>query len=204
MVILLVGTFMCQQAPRLNIAKTVVKICCHLYLPLITTPHKKRVRATLLLLYTGKNLRKNANSFQKMSRTRCTMKNDKTLNMEEENGPQIQITAVSPAPGCWLPRTRGITHNQSKFGENIYAAKRRASGHEILAKTDHTPGPGHWADQQPISGEGGIGVLWWWWEQRAQLNLSRRNRKSIYNLYFQPEEGGSYRCNALTKCVSIQ
>ena len=83
------------------------------------------------------------------------MKNDKTL--EEENGPQIQITAVSPAPGCWLPRTRGITHNQSKFGENIYAAKRLASGHEILAKTDHTPGPGHWADQQPISGEGGIG-----------------------------------------------
>ena len=80
------------------------------------------------------------------------MKNDKTL--EEENGPEIQITTVSPAPGCWLPRTCGITHNQSKFGENIYAAKRRASGHEILAKTDHTPGPGHWADQQPISGEG--------------------------------------------------
>ena len=82
------------------------------------------------------------------------MKNDKTL--KEENGPQIQITAVSPAPGCWLPRTRGITHNQSKFGENIYAAKRLASGHVILAKTDHTPG--HWADQQPISGEGEKGV----------------------------------------------
>ena len=180
------------------------KNCCeNLLTPLLAINHNSSQEACprhSLLLCTGKNLRKNANSFQKMSRTRCTMKNDKTL--KEENGPQIQITAVSPAPGCWLPRTRGITHNQSKFGENIYAAKRLASGHEILAKTDHTPG--HWADQQPISGEGGIGVLWWWWEQRAQLNLSRRNRKSIYNLYFQPEEGGSYRCNDLTKCVSIQ
>ena len=90
------------------------------------------------------------------------MKNDKTL--KEENGPQIQITTVStaPAPGCWLPRTRGITHNQSKFGENIYAAKRRASGHEILAKTDHTPG--HWAlgraaADQWRGGEGGIGYF---------------------------------------------
>ena len=73
--------------------------------------------------------------------------------------PKIQITTVStaPAPGCWLPRTRGITHNQSKFGENIYSAKSLASGHTILAKTDHTPGT--WAEQRPISGEG-IGVLW--------------------------------------------
>ena len=93
-----------------------------------------------LLLCSGKNLRKNVNSFQKMSTTRCTTENDK--QWRRKMVPKIQITTVSTAlaPGCWLPWTRGITHNQSKFGENIYSAKSLASGHAILAKTDHTPG----------------------------------------------------------------